>query len=86
LANGFKTWFDDLRAYPEAGNMESYVYDNINHRLLAKLDANNFATFYEYDKEGNLIRVKRETEIGIVTLKEIRQSTVKRKRKSDGTY
>jgi YD repeat-containing protein len=66
--------------------MESYVYNNINHRLLAKLDANNFATFYEYDKEGNLIRVKRETEIGIVTLKEIRQSTVKYKRKSDGTF
>jgi YD repeat-containing protein len=85
-ANGVKTWFDDVRAYPADGNMESYVYHNITHRLMAKLDANNFAIFYEYDKEGNLIRIKRETEMGIVTLKEVRQNSIKYKRKADGTY
>ncbi len=38
--------------------MKSYVYDPINLRLVAELDANNYATFYEYDAEGGLIRTK----------------------------
>jgi hypothetical protein len=41
---------------------------------MAELDENGFATFYEYDDEGSLIRVKKETERGVVTLKETRSS------------
>jgi hypothetical protein len=41
---------------------------------MADLDANNFATFYEYNDEGVLIRVKKETEKGISTIKETRSS------------
>lgn len=67
------TYFDDFRIYPIDGLMKSYVYDK-NHRLMAELDENNYATFYEYDEEGNLARVKKETERGIVTLKEVRSS------------
>ena len=39
--------------------MKSYVYDPINLRLMAELDENNYATFYEYDAEGGLIRMKK---------------------------
>ena len=40
---------------------------------MAQLDDANYATYYEYDQEGNLIRIKKETEMGIVTLQENRQ-------------
>ena len=65
---------DDVRIFPYDGNMTSYVYDDRTLRLMAQLDENNFATFYEYDDEGTPIRVKKETERGIMTLKENRQS------------
>jgi hypothetical protein len=71
------TYFDDLRIMPYDANMKSYVYDNVNFKLRAELDANNFATFYEYDQSGALARVKRETERGIVTVKESRSSLKK---------
>lgn len=71
------TWFDDFRMHPFNSNMKSYAYDQITLRLLAELDENNFATFYEYDQEGALIRVKKETERGVMTLKEIRKQIVK---------
>jgi YD repeat-containing protein len=54
--------------------MKSFVYDDRNMRLMAELDENGFATFYEYDDEGLLIRVKKETERGVMTLKETRSS------------
>lgn len=69
-----KSWIDDFRIYPYDAQMQSYVYDEHNLRLLAKGDENNFSTFYEYDSEGNLVRVKKETERGIVTIKETRSS------------
>ncbi len=65
-------WFDDVRVHTYDGNMKSYVYDAKHLKLRAELDENNYATFYEYDQEGSLIRVKKETEKGIVTLKETR--------------
>jgi YD repeat-containing protein len=52
--------------------MKSYVYDPVNLRLTAELDANNYATFYEYDAEGGLIRTKVETREGIKTIQETR--------------
>lgn len=65
-------YFDDLRLHPFNANMKSFVYDPVNLRLLAELDENNYATFYEYDDEGTLIRVKKETQKGIETIKETR--------------
>lgn len=41
---------------------------------MAEIDENGFATFYEYDDEGLLVRVKKETERGTMTLKESRSS------------
>lgn len=69
---------DDIRIFPNDGQMNSYVYDETNMRLMAQLDENNFATLYEYDDEGTLIRLKKETERGVMTLKENRQSFRKR--------
>jgi hypothetical protein len=37
---------------------------------MADLDENNYATFYEYDNNGAMNRVKRETNKGIVTISE----------------
>ncbi|MEI6950352.1 hypothetical protein V9K67_24435 [Paraflavisolibacter sp. H34] len=65
-------YFDDVRIHPFNANMKSYVYDPVNLRLTAELDANNFATYYEYDAEGTLVRTKAETKEGVKTLKETR--------------
>jgi hypothetical protein len=70
----FVVLYDDLRIHPKRSNMKSFVYRPTNLKLMATLDENNYATFYEYDSEGKLIRIKKETERGIVTLKENRQS------------
>jgi hypothetical protein len=70
-------YFDDIRVYPKNGTMVSYVYDPISLKLVATLDENNYATLYEYDEEGGLIRVKKETERGIYTIKETRKSVLK---------
>jgi hypothetical protein len=68
------TYLDDLRIHPFLGNMKSFVYDPVSMHEVAELDENNFATFYEYDEEGKLIRVKKETVNGILTVKESRMS------------
>lgn len=68
---------DDIRIMPDGANMKSFVYDAFNSRLLAELDENNFATFYEYDQEGVLVRVKKESERGILTVNEHRKANAK---------
>lgn len=70
-------YFDDIRLHPFNANMKSYVYDPVNQRLVAELDANNYATFYEYDEEGKLIRTKAETKEGIKTITETRSAKQK---------
>ncbi len=71
-------YIDDIRIHPFDGQMKSFAYDPSSQRLMAEMDENNFATFYEYDDEGILIRVKKETERGIMTIKETRSSYRKR--------
>jgi hypothetical protein len=67
-------YIDDIRMHPFVSHMKTYVYDDKTMRLMAELDENGFATFYEYDDEGLLIRVKKETERGVMTIKETRSS------------
>lgn len=67
-------YFDDWRFLPYHANMKSFVYNAINLRLMAELDENNYASFFEYDDDGTLIRVKKETERGIKTIKETRSA------------
>jgi hypothetical protein len=69
-ASSQAVYFDDIRIMPFKGSMKSYVYDPYTQKLVAELDENNYATFYEYDEEGSLVRVKKETERGIMTIKE----------------
>jgi hypothetical protein len=71
-------YIDDIRLHPYDGQMKSFAYDPSSQRLMGEMDENNFATFYEYDDEGILIRVKKETERGIMTIKETRSSYRKR--------
>lgn len=70
-------YIDDIRIQPFSSAMKTYVYDPMNLRLMAQLDDNNFATFYEYDEEGKLIRIKKETERGIMTIQESRNGIIK---------
>lgn len=63
---------DDIRIFPYDANIKTYAYDEKTLRLMAEMDENNYATFYEYDDEGTLIRVKKETHEGVMTLKESR--------------
>jgi hypothetical protein len=71
------SFIDDIRIYPLDANMKSFVYHPVNLKLIATLDENNFATFYEYDQEGNLVRTKKETEKGVITVMESRSANVK---------
>ncbi|NHN27983.1 hypothetical protein FIA58_020075 [Flavobacterium jejuense] len=69
-------YFDDVRIHPMDGSMKSFVYDPETFRLMAELDENNYSTFYEYDKEGGLVRVKKETSRGVKTIQETRSGNV----------
>lgn len=75
--NSATVYFDDVRIHPYNANMKSFVYNPLNLRLMAELDENNYATFYEYDDDGTLIRLKKETERGIKTIKETRTALLK---------
>jgi len=69
--------FDDLRIQPFNSMMQTYVYHPETLRLAAILDENNYATFFEYDEEGQLVTIKKETHDGIVTLQESYRSVHK---------
>ncbi|MDP2388376.1 MAG: PKD domain-containing protein [Bacteroidota bacterium] len=71
-------YFDDIRVHPFNSNLKSFVYDPVSLRLLSELDQNNYATYYEYDEEGKLVRIKKETERGIKTIKESVNNTSKK--------
>lgn len=73
-----EVYFDDIRVFPLEGEMKTFVYDPEHLRFVCELDENNYGTFYEYDEEGRLARVKKETERGIMTIQEGRTSLVKK--------
>lgn len=78
ISTGTSTvYFDDIRVHPYNANMKSYVFDAVTLRMMAELDENNYATFFEYDDDGTLTRVKKETERGIKTIKETRSALIK---------
>ncbi|MCW3071740.1 MAG: hypothetical protein JWO44_1630 [Bacteroidetes bacterium] len=68
---------DDIRIMPFESGIKTYVYNPQTLWLVAELDNQNFATFYNYDQEGTLVQVKKETAQGIRTIKTTR-SNVKR--------
>lgn len=74
LQNGsdnMPAYIDDIRVQPADASMQTFVYSPTNFRLIGLLDQNNFATMYSYDREGSLYLIRKETERGIVSLKEI---------------
>jgi hypothetical protein len=75
--SALNVYFDDIRMHPFNADMKSYVYDPQTLRLMAELDENNYTTFYDYDEEGQLVRVKKETIQGIKTIKETRTAKQK---------
>jgi sugar lactone lactonase YvrE len=77
-SNDVNTYFDDVRIHPYNSVMKTYAFNKTTQKLMAELDENNYATFYEYDGEGQLSRVKKETIKGVVTLKEVRMNMIKK--------
>ncbi|NLU92482.1 hypothetical protein [Chitinophaga sp. Ak27] len=73
-AGSSATRVDDIRIFPVKATMKTFAYDPKSQRLMAEMDENNLATLYEYDDEGTLIRLKKETDRGIMTIKENRSS------------
>jgi hypothetical protein len=73
-------YFDDVRVHPVDGNLKTFAYDPRTSRLMAELDENNYAMFYEYNDKGELMRTKKETEKGIVTVTETRNNLKKNKK------
>ncbi|MCB0647468.1 MAG: hypothetical protein KDC49_12455 [Saprospiraceae bacterium] len=63
---------DDIRIHPFDASFKSYVYDEHSLRFTYELDENNYFTKYEYDISGNLERVKKETERGVMMIQESR--------------
>lgn len=77
-ANTEPVYWDDLRIHPYNSNLKSFVYNKNNLRLMAELDENNYSSFFEYDDDGTLVRVKKETTDGIKTITETRSSLQKK--------
>lgn len=72
-AKATPVYFDDLRLHPEDSSLQSFVYDVQTLRITARLDENNFATFFRYTPDGNVDLVRRETVRGIFAEQEGRQ-------------
>jgi hypothetical protein len=67
-------YIDDVRIHPFNSSPKTYVYNPSTLWLIAELDERNFATFYNYDEEGKLVQIKKETANGITTLKTTRDN------------
>lgn len=70
--------YDDLRVFPRGANVKTYVYHPFKNYLMAILDENNNATFFEYNSRNQLVRLKKETEKGIITVTENIKNLVSR--------
>ena len=46
---------DDLRIYPELGQMSTFAYDPLTNRVTSMSDANNITAFFEFDDFGRLV-------------------------------
>lgn len=69
-------YIDDYRMLPLNAEMSCYVYDTKdNSKLLAVLDNEHLATYFQYNAEGKLIRNKKETVRGIKTVAEVNYNT-----------
>ncbi len=74
-SNTDEAFFDDIRMQPADAAMKAFVYDPVMGIMRAELDDNNYAKFYDYDDEGKLIRIRQETERGVMTIQETNYNT-----------
>lgn len=56
---------DDIRITPFKSQVKTYVYDTRTFKISAVMDDQHFATYYQYNGEGKLVRKKIETERGV---------------------
>lgn len=74
LRIGFGTtngsYYDDFRIHPFLAGMTTTVYDQTTLLPLASHDGYNYTTFYNYDENNQLVRVRVETIEGIKTISE----------------
>ncbi len=70
LSQSELAYFDDFRIHPYLAGMTTTVYDPKTLLPLATHDGYNFTTFYNYDENLNLTRVRVETIEGIKTVSE----------------
>lgn len=66
---------DDIRVQPMDSEMNAYVYDPQNLRLLAVFDDQHFGLYFQYSAEGKLVRKLMETVRGIKTVTEAQYNT-----------
>lgn len=78
INSGTETMYvDDIRIHPFLAGMTTMVYDPKTLLPLATHDGYNYTTFYNYDENLMLSRVKVETECGIRTVSESEFSSYK---------
>jgi hypothetical protein len=75
--NKSNVFMDDFRVFPYNANITTKVYHPVNRKLMAELDENNFATFYVYGDNGELIGTKKETKDGVLSISEKRTGIAK---------
>ena len=71
------SFFDDVRIHPFLAGMQTTVYDPETFLPLATHDGYNFTTYYNYDENLNLVRIRVETVDGIKTITESESATQK---------
>jgi len=69
--SGGYAYIDDMRIHPIDSPVIANIYDEKTGLLTATLDNENFATLYEYDDAGRIIRTKKETLKGIFKVTEM---------------
>ncbi|WP_291856863.1 hypothetical protein [Marinilabilia sp.] len=70
-------FIDDIRFQPLHATATAYVYNPFNYRLITQFDDQHFGTYFQYNKEGKLVRKVLETERGRHTLQEMHYNTPK---------
>jgi hypothetical protein len=76
-ANGLGNYVDDLLFIPIDATSKCISYNCENDRVEAEFDSEHFATFFDYDYEGRLIRKRKETYRGVKNIAETFYNTPK---------
>lgn len=67
---------DDVIFHPTYSEVNAFVYDKKTLKLLTKFGSSHFGLFYNYNKEGQLVRKMIETEKGLKTVQETQYHSV----------